>query len=167
MSTHGVTVSACGHCGGLWIDHASAGRIAHAAIDGATAVPADPMACPICRSALRAWNARGITIDRCDAHGLWFDHTELDRVVAMARDGAGSTAAIAAGGVVAAGTVAAAAVSSAPAAQGRPDAIGTGIDVADVVAESASVVVDVVDVVPDGILGTIGGAVGAIFDFFS
>ncbi len=83
--THGVWVLYCARCWGIWVDHASVRQAAGVAIDGATAAHGEPMVCPICRSPLRAWDTGGVVIDRCDAHGVWFDRAELDQLVERAR----------------------------------------------------------------------------------
>lgn len=101
-NTHGIWVMYCARCWGLWVDHASVRHVAGVAVDGAIAAHGESLPCPICRAGLRAWTARGVVIDRCDVHGVWFDRTELDQLVALARSGAAgldSTAAAAATGV--------------------------------------------------------------------
>ncbi len=80
-TAHGATAYACTRCAGLWIDIASATRIAHAALESATPAAAEHLPCPTCRQEMGSWKARGVVFDRCDAHGLWFDHTELDRIL--------------------------------------------------------------------------------------
>lgn len=59
--------------------------------------------CPRCDVAMIPCTLAAIPIDRCDAHGLWFDHDELARVLYAAapeapRNGDGPL--VTAGGVV-------------------------------------------------------------------
>jgi Zn-finger nucleic acid-binding protein len=81
MTAHGVAALVCARCWGLWLDHAAAGSFP---LGDAAAAPAEALPCPACHTAMRAWNVRGIVIDRCDVHGVWFDHAELDRVIERA-----------------------------------------------------------------------------------
>ena len=41
-----------------------------------------PRPCPRCETAMIVGVLDGVTIDRCVEHGIWFDATELSRVVA-------------------------------------------------------------------------------------
>ena len=188
-STHGVWVMYCARCWGLWVDHDSVRHVAGVAIDGATAAHGDAIACPICRAGLRAWGAKGIVIDRCDAHGVWFDRSELDQLVAHSRAGHAST-----GGPSIAGGVAVAVAGAAVAAgvgteqrdpqasrwdsaEAAVDAVDVALPVVDsggeILAGAGEVAVAGVEAV--GGVAEVGAeaaggvfeAVGAIFDFFS
>jgi Zn-finger nucleic acid-binding protein len=91
----GAAVHACGRCGGLWLDAQASARVerTHCAetmrlaesASKSAALPIDtaPMlACPVCHMPLsrtriaQAW----LDVDRCAAHGTWFDRDELARV---------------------------------------------------------------------------------------
>jgi hypothetical protein len=124
----------------MWVDTASVRYVAASAIADARAVHAEALACPVCRAAMGAWHARGIVIDRCDLHGVWFDRTELDHLVAASRaidrlptstsggEGVGlGTVAMVAGGAAIAGGVA-----MAMAPEPQRDPVGAVIDGADV-----------------------------------
>lgn len=171
------------------MDHASVTHVVGVAIDGATRASGEPMACPICRAALRAWRAKGVVIDRCDAHGVWFDRTELDHLVAHARAGAGRQGGVGVGEALAVGAVGAVAmagvaVSSRSSTSDRVDtgfeAVGTIADVVPAVdaapdllagaGEIASTGVDAAGTVLEGGAEAAGGvleAIGAIFEIFS
>jgi Zn-finger nucleic acid-binding protein len=179
----------CAKCWGLWVDHASVNHVAGTAIDGATRANGDPMACPICRNALRAWSAKDIVIDRCDAHGVWFDRSELDHLVAHARHGRTHEGGIGVGGALAVGAVGGVALAAASVdPEGRTgeridtagEAVGAIADFAPAVdaapeivegvAEVASSGVEVVGSVAEASVEAAGGvfdAIGAIFDIFS
>ena len=97
----GVTVHACGACGGAFLDATQVGVLYEAseasgvaaelgemasvaASVAATHRPAlrDRIACPICaREMNRERLTNGLTIDRCVGHGIWFDAGELRRAV--------------------------------------------------------------------------------------
>jgi Zn-finger nucleic acid-binding protein len=153
-------VLACDACWGLWIDHASLGHISPRALDGAAITTAEGLACPLCAAPLQACTVRGVTVDRCIAHGWWFDRSELDHLL-------GHTAGVAGGAIAAAAVAAAVATSAAepsPPASGTDTALGAvemvdaSFPVVEIVAETAGA---------DGIVHGIGDAVGAIFDFFT
>jgi hypothetical protein len=139
------------------------------------------MACPVCRAALRAWSAKGIVIDRCDAHGVWFDRSELDQLVASAhgrgetRDGVGVGLAV---GGVAVGTVATVAAMQSPSSTSERvdtgiEAVGTiadGLPLVDAAPEIAAGAGEAASAVLEGGAEAAGGvfeAIGAIFDIFS
>jgi Zn-finger nucleic acid-binding protein len=82
FATRDVEVLACGNCHGLWLDHAAASRVAQAALQDAVVAPAERLPCPVCTRTMAASRVKGVVVDRCDAHGLWFDHAELERVLA-------------------------------------------------------------------------------------
>src|SRR5262245_13880097 len=89
---HGVWVLACAHCWGLWLDREAAGTLFGTLADEATVDARDEgTRCPACAAALEPISLRGVAIDRCRPHGVWFDHTELDRVVQAREPTAGST----------------------------------------------------------------------------
>jgi Zn-finger nucleic acid-binding protein len=91
-----VALDECGRCGGVWvgndvlaalIDDVSLHAAMRAAFpDGKVDSAAVPLACPTCRDEMsRRKFAPGadVVIDRCPAHGVWFDAHELPRVVAF------------------------------------------------------------------------------------
>ncbi|MCB1036418.1 MAG: zf-TFIIB domain-containing protein, partial [Acidobacteria bacterium] len=46
--------------------------------------------CPVCGKLMNRQNygrRSGIIVDRCGEHGIWFDHEELDRILAWIRRG--------------------------------------------------------------------------------
>ena len=168
----------------MWLDHAAVQRAVGPAIDGATAIAGDALPCPICRAAMRAWSAREVVIDRCDAHGVWFDRAELDALVAHARAGAGSGGLAIAGGVagglalgaIATGVAVGAAQSEAQGTSSEDtfatsvDAVSVAMPVVDAAGELAAGAGEVVVAGAEatgGVLEGIGEAVGAIFDWFS
>ncbi len=97
----GATVHACGGCGGVWLDSASARRIAehlppdairlaqvasHHARHGVDTASAAH--CPVCtRPMTRTPVAMArVEIDVCGAHGTWYDRHELEAIAqAMAQ----------------------------------------------------------------------------------
>lgn len=97
----GVLLQACGGCGGIWLDLASAERFLGApereavelarrvAQNAKTPVEHDrPCACPVCAAPLEQhlMKVAGVSVDRCDRHGTWFDRDELEQLgVAIAR----------------------------------------------------------------------------------
>lgn len=187
-STHGVWVMYCDRCWGMWVDAGSVRHVAAAAIADARAVHAEALPCPVCRAAMGAWHARGVVIDRCDAHGVWFDRAELDHLVAAASQpvapaasasvGLG-TVAVVAGGAALAGGVALAMGSEQPRSPGGAAIDGAAVgevavDVVDTV-HSALPLADVgvggaVEVVAEsagGVAEAIGDAIGAVFSIFS
>lgn len=107
----GLTLHACGACGGIFLGTACAQRLAealpHDAIRRAnhTAASAryvastlEPLACPMCGQTMRRTQVSraGVDLDVCGAHGTWYDRDEL-RLVALAIgwSGAGAHAAAA------------------------------------------------------------------------
>ncbi|GDX78966.1 hypothetical protein LBMAG42_07770 [Deltaproteobacteria bacterium] len=85
-------VDLCDQCGGVWFDR---GEL-EAAIEAAPpqgAVPAarpEPavryLPCPRCTTLMnrKAYERiSGVTLDHCNAHGVWLDAGELDRILAF------------------------------------------------------------------------------------
>lgn len=174
--THGVWVQYCAHCWGMWVDHASVLHAAGAAVDGATAAAGHGgLACPVCRGVMKAWNAKGVVIDRCDAHGVWFDRAELDHLVAHARQVHGGGSGIATGAAVVGGVAVVA--GAAAIAEGQRQSSSPIADAAGTAVEAAADVLPVVDAAPEigaaaaevagGVFEGVSEAVGAIFDLFS
>jgi Zn-finger nucleic acid-binding protein len=93
-----VAASRCGACGGVWLDATAYRRTRGAgdALSGAATIdttPASPVAtapavaCPACNTWMRRERVpdTAVDIDVCDAHGAWFDASEL-RAIARARN---------------------------------------------------------------------------------
>lgn len=97
------TIDRCSTCGGVWCDDEELGRIVRCRVnkfsldqepdlipDGKSAVLAsgleliDSLNCLVCGNTMRRVNYlynSGIIIDRCtDAHGVWLDQSELERI---------------------------------------------------------------------------------------
>lgn len=182
--THGVWVQYCPRCWGMWLDHAAVQRAVGPAIDGATATAGETLPCPICRVAMRPWSAREVVIDRCDAHGVWFDRAELDALVAHARAGGGPGGLAVAGGIaggLAIGAIATGVALDAAQSESRGtsdadtfatsvDAVSVAMPVVDAAGELAAGAGEVVVATAEatgGVLEGIGEAVGAIFEWFS
>jgi Zn-finger nucleic acid-binding protein len=96
-----IGVEGCTRCGGLWLDGDSADRVLEAIHAGALTAAAAASACatddvdtsgscdcPRCRRPMRTVLVEGpdVEIDRCDAHGTWFDRDELQKVSRAAVD---------------------------------------------------------------------------------
>lgn len=92
-SKDGYRIDACGKCGGSWMAHADVRRmidtsekapIELARMADSREVPrpggTDVRTCPECKGALVSEVLGGAEIDVCDAHGTWFDRTELQQV---------------------------------------------------------------------------------------
>ena len=95
----------CGTCLGVWLDTETFKRICQDA-DQQTAMlgapqmldnlspPQDPniryRKCPRCADVMQRINfarCSGVVVDVCQAHGTWFDHSELHRIIAFVRAG--------------------------------------------------------------------------------
>jgi Zn-finger nucleic acid-binding protein len=95
-----TTLSACRGCGGLWLDNAAVDRLSNRRdpdveqlagrmVGFAQAPPIDvrqaSIACPSCASPLRKIEIPDTIhcVDVCDAHGTWFDRSELPMFVSV------------------------------------------------------------------------------------
>ena len=143
----------CAACQGVWLSHTAARRLIEepfGALAGLPRVEAGNAAlrCPVCDVSLERHRVADVEIDVCAAHGVWFDHKEVERVQAAARrprvsDGLATAAAI--------GTAVAAEVAtsiyaplSRPTAQpGEGADAGTVIDGLEVVGEVGFSAVDI------------------------
>jgi len=94
----GIEVSACGHCGGVWLATAHAKR----AFATQSRVPeelgkkvervtrlrpwtaTDELACPECQAPMHRSKVGQVIIDLC-GHGTWFDRTEITAVMTHMR----------------------------------------------------------------------------------
>jgi Zn-finger nucleic acid-binding protein len=103
----GTALSECRSCGGLWVQATAFEKIC-ADREDQEAVLGRPMpeltppspkvskakrmyiGCPICGQLMNRMNfagCSGVIIDWCKAHGSWFDHSELSRVVRFIQSG--------------------------------------------------------------------------------
>lgn len=94
----GIELSACGHCGGVWLATSHAKR----AFATASKIPEElakkvervtrhrpwavtnELACPECEGAMQRSLIGQVVVDIC-GHGTWFDRTELVAVMAHVR----------------------------------------------------------------------------------
>jgi hypothetical protein len=79
----------CGTCAGVFVENAPFEEMVTEIAGAAwTLFPAGsergPRACPACRETMVVEEFHGATIDRCAAHGIWFDEAELAEVLAAA-----------------------------------------------------------------------------------
>jgi len=89
-------VDACAACGGAWFDRGEV-ESAIAAADPKRPAPAagvEPelryLRCPRCDAPMtrRNWERiSGVVLDHCNAHGVWVDPHELERIVAFEASG--------------------------------------------------------------------------------
>ena len=84
----------CGTCTGVFVTVAELSSLL-AEVDARLALATDPvplvlhptdaieptLCCPSCLTAMTKHDLHGITIDRCETHGLWFDGKELSEVM--------------------------------------------------------------------------------------
>lgn len=102
VALNDVHLDECAACAGVWLDHPTFTRVctSAAAQSDALALLGAPrgeterrvryLRCPLCDHQMGRRNyARrsGVIVDFCNAHGLWFDHDELRRVVEFVRGG--------------------------------------------------------------------------------
>jgi Zn-finger nucleic acid-binding protein/RNA polymerase subunit RPABC4/transcription elongation factor Spt4 len=100
----------CPGCGGLWVDRQIFDRLLtqterqRPAVSSGIPTQSEParktapkggpqpfyLNCPECGQVMARANfatRSGVLIDRCPAHGIWFDRDELSRILAFVRDG--------------------------------------------------------------------------------
>ena len=104
---HGVEVDRCGSCWGLWLDKGEFGTLlssksfrfteeeTDAVLKGIAHETNAPqpkqdqaLVCPKCGKTMgkaRHNAAAAVTLDRCDAHGMWLDTKELKQAQAAAQ----------------------------------------------------------------------------------
>ena len=104
-----LTFLECPGCAGLWLEHSTISHVTRRA--RAEAAPYDPVAlrhaltefraglkqkpivyhpCPVCLTQMGRTNwghASGVVVDQCPQHGIWFDHGELEHILAWIRAG--------------------------------------------------------------------------------
>lgn len=97
----GVEIDRCLKCAGTWLDSGEADRLSglgsggpdrlSAAIAQAKGVRKDPRHCVRCSARMDVVAVNGVEIDRCPrGHGLWFDKSEMETVIASFTEGDGS-----------------------------------------------------------------------------
>jgi Zn-finger nucleic acid-binding protein len=77
---------ACSTCQGLFVENEALVALVREMALAPWELPAlagkpGERACPICRTPLIVEVLEGVTIDRCDVHGVWFDHPELEQAL--------------------------------------------------------------------------------------
>ncbi len=102
VSVGGMPLEQCPRCGGLWVGAETFDRICSdresqaAAIDLNPPAPAQPeqqvvyLKCPQCSQLMSRKNfaqRSGVIIDICRPHGIWFDRSELRRIIEFIRAG--------------------------------------------------------------------------------
>lgn len=73
---------ACEQCAGIFVENAAVTALVNEIAPSLWELPAPsgtpgPRACPVCRELLIVEELETVAIDRCGAHGVWFDPTEL------------------------------------------------------------------------------------------
>ena len=82
-----MTTNPCA-CGGAWIPEAKLVEMAEHMKGSLVTLSWQPRAggdhriCPYCAQEMLAVSLVGVELDRCAAHGVWFDSAELERVLA-------------------------------------------------------------------------------------
>lgn len=75
----------CTGCEGTWLDEAAV--VARIARDLDIGGPGrSDLACAVCQARMTGYLVFEVGIDRCAAHGLWFEKTELDEVIKRAHN---------------------------------------------------------------------------------
>ncbi len=75
-----------GRCGGVFLSEAAiVEKIGGHQLDLGRPRRAE-LACPVCSKPMPSAGLFEIPIDRCSEHGIWFDKTELDQVIARAHN---------------------------------------------------------------------------------
>lgn len=100
----------CSHCGGLWLDPETFHQVSADREHQEKALTFPPVAalnesgtksspsigqrlyrpCPICGELMNRKNfagCSGVIVDLCKQHGIWFDHQELQKIIAFIQDG--------------------------------------------------------------------------------
>ena len=85
--TGSFDLHACETCGGVWLGVEASRRIL-GDVEPAPSGQPPALFCPCCNGAATPLTVPpGVVVDRCDAHGVWFDARELDTIcAAVARD---------------------------------------------------------------------------------
>lgn len=74
----------CRVCGGVWLDEERVEERAASALE-ITGGRYSERHCPACDEKMDEPLIYGVPIDRCPAHGMWFDKAELDEVLQRSR----------------------------------------------------------------------------------
>lgn len=101
---------ACKHCKGAWLPVAAARRVVEGPFGPLAAFPVvgvgnGALRCPECGEELVRRRVVGVEIDGCEAHGVWFDHSEVERIRAAAQQPRGAELAVGAVVMATAATV--------------------------------------------------------------
>jgi Zn-finger nucleic acid-binding protein len=77
---------ACDECQGVFVENAALEALVEEMTSAPWQIPTaggapGPRACPICAATLGVETLEGASIDRCQAHGVWFDPQELEAVL--------------------------------------------------------------------------------------
>ena len=85
---------ACRECHGVWLTAAAVHGVIPASLGPLSGLPAvgtghAALRCPECDDPLVQRAIFGVEVDVCDAHGVWFDHREVEHIRAAARHEAG------------------------------------------------------------------------------
>jgi Zn-finger nucleic acid-binding protein len=91
-----VPLFACAHCGGVWFDAQASMAVLQGKVDPShvqrRSKPPAPRSgpersrpCARCSDAMLPYPFGDVMLDTCPAHGTWFDHDEIERVVKAAR----------------------------------------------------------------------------------
>ncbi len=79
-----ATTGACHACGGVWLDEQHVIDRAAGPLQYTGGVYSERR-CPVCDEKMAEPLVFDIPIDRCDAHGMWFDKAELEEVLVRSR----------------------------------------------------------------------------------
>ena len=81
----------CSNCGGLWLQEdvvtemvlemVPPGMFGRLVVQPRPEPRTDDLGCPECKRPMQRIAMHGIPIDRCTAHGIWFDPDELEQVL--------------------------------------------------------------------------------------
>ena len=93
----GVEIDRCLTCAGTWLDAGELDRLARsgpggmgAAVAGAEGARKDERRCVRCSAKMDIVAVRGVDVDRCPrGHGMWFDRSEMETLIAAFQAGDG------------------------------------------------------------------------------
>lgn len=148
----------CRSCRGAWLPTDAALRLIAGPFGPLTELPRLPtghLRCPVCHAELERHHIAAIELDLCPAHGVWFDHAEIDRIHAAA-------------GHDPAPEIAVAAIAVAPLPSPHTDTTELALSTVEATTEAgdlAIAVLEVVDVgtVADGAFEVLSAALEALF----
>lgn len=95
-SSGDVPIFVCATCGGAWIDAQASVAVLQGKADPSEVQrrssppsprtgPETTRSCARCNVPMLPYPFGGVLLDTCPAHGTWFDHDEIERVVKAAR----------------------------------------------------------------------------------